>query len=351
MDSPKNSEEEALSTSRGTVANVVSSAADDWMEQLITPRFFHPLPSASSTTSHAPSQDGFYVDSFRAAVTSSIDKQPPTIPDNTKTSSKPVERRCMSIEKLQELLDGISPEPQTSHIPDPVDDDVFGLLDEEERAIADEFIDEGRRQCERPSKPVTRADDMAADLSSSSSDVQFIGVTRAADRPPTPPSEIVPEVSSTDNESCTLDSRSIPRIREDTIGDGTLGMIDEIIQAMPSRVVETFVAFADSVIPLGWKSLIPGLVHVFRTCVLGPFLTPYLPALDIELRSTAISPLAECRYRHLMRLLCLSCCSETPCERTFSKARLLCGTRLYRLKTASLNAKLILSYHKDSAPP
>ena len=254
----------------------------------------------------------------------------------------------MPIQNLLELLDRLSPEPQSPQHSDPQDDDAFGLLDEEERAIADEYIDEGKKHFEKGSKPVTRADDLPDESSSSSSDVQFLGVARGMDETPTQTSEDEHELSSLDLETCTLDSRSIPRMKEDSIEDSSLAMIDETIRAMPSRAAETFVAFADSVTPTNRKSTIPGLLEVFRTCVLAPFPADTLPGLDVELRASLLSGCCESRYRHLMRLLCLSCCSETPCERTFSKARLLCGTRLYRLKTESLNAKLILSYHKDS---
>ena len=295
-----------------------------------------------------------------------------TSDSSSSSSSKPQhpEKRLMTISFLLELLDDLSSrlplKPPVIAEDDP--DDIYGLVMEEEREKMDEYIDDGKTTVETR-KPHTRADSREED-ESDSSDIEFLGVSpqgssssssaSMADAEPDPqqhrdilgigsqPTDVAMEESPGEDSRQTLplERNRIRKIPEDIPNFSGLGSIDEEILKLPSTLVDTFKNFASTVIPLPNQAELEALTEYFRMYILSPFPSPILPGLEVEMKSSILSSQRERMFKNIMRLITMSPCSESACERIFSKARLICGQRKYRMTMETLNARLTVAYTK-----
>ena len=149
----------------------------------------------------------------------------------------------------------------------------------------------------------------------------------------------------------SLEKNPVPKASNCLSNDSSLVFIDNQIKQLPSTLIETFSSFAQTVLPQSIHSAIPILTEYFKSVTISPFVNSILPSLENELRVTLIAKEPEYTFIKLARLLTLSCCSESSCERIFSKARLICGSNKYRSSVKTLNARLLVSYYSHKKFP
>ena len=231
-------------------------------------------------------------------------------------------------------------------------DDIYGLLMEEERENMDEYIDDGKPPT-GTIKPHTRADSRGED-DSDSSDIEFLGVihqgtsSSSSSSSTQPPAAAMEETAHENSrQTLALESNLVKTISENLPNLTGLTSIDEEILKLPSMLLETFRNFAATVLPPPNRTELDALTEYFRTYILSPFPSTILPGLGIEMKSRMIASHRERMFKNIMRLVTMSPCSESACERIFSKARLICGQRKYRMTIETLNARLSVAYTKN----
>ena len=274
--------------------------------------------------------------SIRLGTQLNIEHSPSEPTPSTKRSI--AERWMMPIEALLNLLqeseqkDGFFDDTSTQ-----IDDlDMFGLLAEEENAIHDEYIEKKHletidQQHQFPRR-ITRHSSSSSSSSSSSESTPVLQ----------PESE---EEDDGEEPEVIITGATTALVHDKYIDDEQEHLtIEEIFQSIVGRsqtqLGQEFKRHLDSVLPMSSKRWIHALMTKFEADLSSGIHI----ATEADVTSTEESESADHIYRMIVRSLIYSACSESECERIFSKAKHISGKRRHNLLLETLNQALCIIY-------
>ena len=122
-------------------------------------------------------------------------------------------------------------------------------------------------------------------------------------------------------------------------------MFELVMTAYPQSLKEIFEAYINSILPQGYISFKQRLIEQYTLWLDSTSITEYVPTIaDVTLELSYGFAKERPLFGYILRSLCFSVCSESSCERLFSKVRLICGKRRYNLSLATLNAALSIVF-------
>ena len=224
-------------------------------------------------------------------------------------------------------------------------DEDLGLIEEEEKAREDEYIDH-TRLVGPDSRPLTRSQ-----LESDSDDDVIYQGTVYSQQSETSSSTysgiIRQEISETPSSSSdsSFAGSECPGIRHDPYTSDIIEwrVVEELLKEIQNLICPLDVIFHDYVCALfvdGGKRWSLTLDSIFPVYVFSP--VPIRVITDIESDLLAFSRLSKEKkvFSLVVRILALSPASEASCERVFSRAKFITGSQRYRLSEQALNSGL-----------
>ena len=324
------------------------------------------------------------MDPFRGALFSPIQPlshMPSAVPGDVREMARESETRLMSMFSLLRLLHFLSTEPEENKSQvievNGRDDQVLeSLLDEERRAEEDEYIEESHFSIQRTqyqTRGTTDGQDNVTSTTTTSS-TNITQTTPTTSAPPTAAAAVAEDTSTPSSSSSSSSSSSFslaedspdptlflsdndenlesitlishPRFTSDEEEFRITNQIDNGIGSIIGTLPRAFVYFMNHLLPKTTldipRQVLPRLKWFFspqfRTDSesLLPSLTEDFQRLDNGMPQDRIAS-------QIIKVLLFSSCSESSCERIFSRARFIVGKRRYQLSRRSLFSSLLVS--------
>ena len=139
-----------------------------------------------------------------------------------------------------------------------------------------------------------------------------------------------------------------PTIEDDTAENSLVARIGELIDGIIKSIDESFAFYCTSTIPSDMQTITsPLLTHHWKHSQRQIPGTLPLPTLSMDLAQDHTFDWIERMYTQLVFNLVFSACSESSCERIFSRARFIIGKRRYQLSLLSLYSSLLVSSEEN----
>ena len=313
------------------------------------------LPTSSAPSTHQSLSDSFRMDSFRESLGTA--KEMPSAPrfqsdSTTSTAASEVipEKRVQNIDSLLQILNRLENQAVLLSEQQPIDEDEYGLLEEEQKAQDDEYIDRST-PFESASRMSTRLTQLTSEEHQESDETDPLNdwMTDSFSSSSSHILDLMEDEYHDPADRNLLSEEPIRSLCLDPPSQKTLASVEALILSLKVTINKTFFQFAQTVLPFNVHSIIPNLMDIFNTVLLTSNTCGTLTDLNVELLSYSISPKIEAIFKHLVRLLVFAPCSESSCERVFSRVRAICGERKYALAPQTLTARLVL-YNSRSRP-
>ena len=320
---------------------------------------------------HLSSSSHSRMDPFRCALFSPnelFSSTPPTIPNDVLDMATGSETRLMSVLSLLRLLHLFTTEQEGNKTQvmetNGQDDEVLdSLLDEESRAQEDEYIEESHFRS-TPSEYQTRASAEQGtgiaqpSLPEENDSDDSTTTTIQNDFTTTSTSSSSSSSSSSQSESIetslflsdnaqdlpSITMVSHPSFSGDEAEVPITTQIDQGIRSITGMLPQAFVYFMIHLLP---KTTINIPQHVipriqwFFTYPLHP--SSLLPSLTEEFQRLDTAIPEDKIASQILKVILFSSCSESSCERLFSRARFIVGKRRYQLSRRALFSSLLVS--------
>ena len=315
---------------------------------------------------HTNSSSQSMMDPFRSALFSPNQRLSsilPAIPGDVLDIASDSETRLMSVSSLLRLLHLLTTEQegnktQVMEVSGRDDEVLDSLLDEERRAQEDEYIEKshfsstvskyhtrGSAEEAQPSLPeendsdtnsnTIMQDQLTTTTTTSSSSSSCFSQTESQD---------LPLFLSDDKNLQSISLISHPSYSGDEAEVGITYQIDNGIRSITANLRRAFVYFMIQLLPqttIDMPQQILPRIHWFFSYQFRP--GSLLPSLTEEFRRFDSGSAEEKIAAQIMKILLFSSCSESSCERLFSRARFVVGKRRYQLSRRALFSSLLVS--------
>ena len=308
------------------------------------------------------------MDSFRRALFSPnklFSSMPPPIPMDVLDIANGSETRLMSVLSLLRLLRLFTTEQggnktQVTEVSGHEDEVLDSLLDEERRAQEDEYIEESHFRSP-PSKYQTRgsaeqgagiaqpslpeendSDDtitIQAELTTTTTSSSSSSSSAPSESPEaslflSDNTQNLPSISPISHASFTGDEAEVSLTIQ----------IDNGIRSITGILPQAFVYFMIPLLPRTTKNIpqevLPRIQWLFSYSFHPGSL---LPSLREEFQRLATDNDEDAIATKILKVILFSSCSESSCERIFSRARFIVGKRRYQLSRRALFSSLLVS--------
>ena len=218
------------------------------------------------------------------------------------------------------------------------DDDPAGLLAEEERAKQDEYIEKQLLESTEQQRLYPRRSKRLAQKTQQQSAFQNSHTSETEQENITVPVLLEDSTESSEDDEVILTGATGTLHHHLGLSEAEeVQLLDSLFGSLSKRAGVDL----DGRFQTHLRAILPQRLHVWVPLLTKRFRYEMFAAQDRNIISNQLSSVI---YQHVVTALTYSPCSESECERIFSKAKFICGRRRHNLRLQTLNQLLSIVY-------